>query len=122
MKSAGRALEIPANPRTGLDVSAFEDTLRAQPVRAIVITPLQALIILVGFSMLWPTLKGAPWLPTSLAKVQRILENRGIAYSGSDSTASAIAVMPSVKPSAPAPARRPISVSSLPRMPLVAAA
>jgi DNA-binding transcriptional MocR family regulator len=34
-----RALEIPANPRTGLDVSAFEDTLRAQPIRAVVVTP-----------------------------------------------------------------------------------
>ena len=34
-----RALEIPANPRTGFDVSAFEDTLRSQPVRAIVVTP-----------------------------------------------------------------------------------
>jgi DNA-binding transcriptional MocR family regulator len=34
-----RALEIPANPRTGLDVSAFEDTLRVQPIRAIVVTP-----------------------------------------------------------------------------------
>lgn len=34
-----RALEIPAHPRTGLDVAAFEDTLRAQPVRAVVVTP-----------------------------------------------------------------------------------
>lgn len=34
-----RALEIPANPRTGLDVSAFEETLRAQPIRALVVTP-----------------------------------------------------------------------------------
>jgi len=34
-----RALEVPANPRTGLDVSAFEETLRAQPIRALVITP-----------------------------------------------------------------------------------
>jgi DNA-binding transcriptional MocR family regulator len=34
-----RALEIPANPRTGLDVSAFEETLRTQPVRALVVTP-----------------------------------------------------------------------------------
>jgi len=34
-----RALEIPAHPRTGLDVDAFEDTLRAQPVRALVVTP-----------------------------------------------------------------------------------
>lgn len=34
-----RALEVPANPRTGLDVSAFEDTVRAQPVRALVSAP-----------------------------------------------------------------------------------
>ncbi len=34
-----RALEIPANPRTGLDVSAFEDTVRAQAVRALVVAP-----------------------------------------------------------------------------------
>ncbi|TMQ05891.1 MAG: PLP-dependent aminotransferase family protein [Deltaproteobacteria bacterium] len=34
-----RALEVPANPRTGLDVTAFEDTLRQQPVRALVVTP-----------------------------------------------------------------------------------
>ena len=34
-----RALEIPANPRTGLDVSAFEETLRSQPVRALVVAP-----------------------------------------------------------------------------------
>src|SRR5262249_29367739 len=34
-----RALEIPAHPRTGLDVTAFEETLRSQPVRALVITP-----------------------------------------------------------------------------------
>ena len=34
-----RALEIPANPRTGLDVSAFEETLRLQQVRALVVTP-----------------------------------------------------------------------------------
>ncbi len=31
-----RALEIPANLRTGLDVSAFEDIVRTQPVRALV--------------------------------------------------------------------------------------
>jgi len=34
-----RALEIPAHPRTGLDVSAFEDTIRSQPVRALMLTP-----------------------------------------------------------------------------------
>ncbi|HET9625461.1 MAG TPA: PLP-dependent aminotransferase family protein [Kofleriaceae bacterium] len=34
-----RTLEIPANPRTGFDVTAFEDALRSQPVRAIVVTP-----------------------------------------------------------------------------------
>lgn len=34
-----RALEIPAHPRTGLDVSAFEETLRSQPVRALVVAP-----------------------------------------------------------------------------------
>ena len=34
-----RALEIPANPRTGIDVAAFEETVRAQPVRAVVISP-----------------------------------------------------------------------------------
>jgi DNA-binding transcriptional MocR family regulator len=34
-----RALEVPANPRTGLDVSAFEETLHTQPIRAIVVTP-----------------------------------------------------------------------------------
>jgi DNA-binding transcriptional MocR family regulator len=34
-----RALEIPAHPRHGLDVDAFEDILRAQPVRALMITP-----------------------------------------------------------------------------------
>ncbi len=34
-----RALEIPAHPRTGFDVSAFEETLRAQSVQALVITP-----------------------------------------------------------------------------------
>jgi len=34
-----RALEIPANPRTGLDVAAFEETVRAQPVRALVTSP-----------------------------------------------------------------------------------
>ncbi|MBA3465747.1 MAG: PLP-dependent aminotransferase family protein [Deltaproteobacteria bacterium] len=34
-----RALEIPAHPRTGLDVTAFEELLRSQPVKAIVVTP-----------------------------------------------------------------------------------
>lgn len=34
-----RALEIPANPRTGLDVSAFEEIVRAQPVRALMVAP-----------------------------------------------------------------------------------
>ena len=34
-----RALEIPAHPRTGLDVSAFEETVRSQPVRALMICP-----------------------------------------------------------------------------------
>jgi len=34
-----RALEIPAHPRTGLDVDAFEETLRSQPIRALVVTP-----------------------------------------------------------------------------------
>ena len=34
-----RALEIPAHPRTGLDVSAFEEMIRAQPVRALFVTP-----------------------------------------------------------------------------------
>lgn len=34
-----RALEIPAHPRTGLDVTALEEILRHQPVRACVITP-----------------------------------------------------------------------------------
>jgi DNA-binding transcriptional MocR family regulator len=34
-----RALEIPAHPRTGLDVDALEATLRAQPVRALVVAP-----------------------------------------------------------------------------------
>src|ERR1041384_1763937 len=34
-----RALEIPANPRTGLDVSALEETLRTQPIRAVGVTP-----------------------------------------------------------------------------------
>src|SRR5205823_6673157 len=34
-----RTLEIPAHTRTGLDVTALEDTLRAQSVRALVVTP-----------------------------------------------------------------------------------
>jgi DNA-binding transcriptional MocR family regulator len=34
-----RSLEIPAHPRTGLDVTAFEETIRSQPVRAVVISP-----------------------------------------------------------------------------------
>jgi DNA-binding transcriptional MocR family regulator len=34
-----RALEIPANPRHGLDVSAFEEIIRAQPVRALMVAP-----------------------------------------------------------------------------------
>lgn len=34
-----RALEIPAHPRHGLDVSAFEDIVRSQPVRALMVAP-----------------------------------------------------------------------------------
>jgi DNA-binding transcriptional MocR family regulator len=34
-----RALEIPAHPRTGFDVGAFEEAIRAQPVRAVFVTP-----------------------------------------------------------------------------------
>ena len=34
-----RALEIPAHPRTGLDVAAFDDATRVQPVRALVVSP-----------------------------------------------------------------------------------
>lgn len=34
-----RALEIPAHPRTGLDIGALDDALRAQPVRALVVMP-----------------------------------------------------------------------------------
>src|SRR3982751_5692731 len=34
-----RALEIPANPRTGLDVSAFEEIIKSQPIRALRVTP-----------------------------------------------------------------------------------
>ena len=34
-----RAIEIPAHPRTGIDVSAFEEAIRTQPVRALVVTP-----------------------------------------------------------------------------------
>ncbi len=34
-----RALEIPAHPRTGLDVSALEEMLRTQPIKAVMVTP-----------------------------------------------------------------------------------
>jgi len=34
-----RALEIPANPRTGFDVTAFEEIIKSQPVRAVMVTP-----------------------------------------------------------------------------------
>jgi DNA-binding transcriptional MocR family regulator len=34
-----RAIEIPAHPRTGLDVAAFEETIRQQRVAALVCTP-----------------------------------------------------------------------------------
>ncbi len=34
-----RALEIPAHPRSGLDVSAFEEAIRTQPVRALFVSP-----------------------------------------------------------------------------------
>lgn len=34
-----RALEIPAHPRTGIDVDTFEETVRSQPVRALVCSP-----------------------------------------------------------------------------------
>ena len=34
-----RAIEIPANPRTGLEVSVFEETLRSQPIRALMCSP-----------------------------------------------------------------------------------
>ncbi len=34
-----RALEIPAHPRTGLDVGALEETLRTQPIKAVMVTP-----------------------------------------------------------------------------------
>lgn len=34
-----RALEIPANPRTGMDVDALEEALKTQPVRAVMLTP-----------------------------------------------------------------------------------
>ena len=34
-----RAIEIPANPRTGLDVDAFEETLHSQEIRAVVCSP-----------------------------------------------------------------------------------
>jgi len=34
-----RALEIPAHPRHGFDVEAFEEALRGQPVKAVVLAP-----------------------------------------------------------------------------------
>ena len=34
-----RAIEIPSDPRTGLDLDALEDALRAAPVRAVLATP-----------------------------------------------------------------------------------
>jgi DNA-binding transcriptional MocR family regulator len=34
-----RALEIPANPRNGLDVDAFEEAIRGQTVRALFVSP-----------------------------------------------------------------------------------
>ena len=34
-----RALEVPANPRTGLDVVVLEELLKSQPIRALVVTP-----------------------------------------------------------------------------------
>jgi len=34
-----RAIEIPAHPRTGLDVPALEETLRSQPIRAVMCSP-----------------------------------------------------------------------------------
>ncbi|HUS31260.1 MAG TPA: PLP-dependent aminotransferase family protein [Kofleriaceae bacterium] len=34
-----RALEIPANPRNGLDVDAFEEAIRGQPIRALFVSP-----------------------------------------------------------------------------------
>jgi len=34
-----RALEVAANPRTGIDVGAFEEVVRSQPVRALVASP-----------------------------------------------------------------------------------
>jgi DNA-binding transcriptional MocR family regulator len=34
-----RALEIPAHPRTGFDVSAFEEAIRTQTVRAVFVSP-----------------------------------------------------------------------------------
>lgn len=34
-----RALEIPANPRTGLDVDALEEALRQQPIHALMCSP-----------------------------------------------------------------------------------
>jgi len=34
-----RALEVPANPRTGIDLDALEEAVKTQPVRAILVTP-----------------------------------------------------------------------------------
>ena len=34
-----RALEIPAHPRTGFDVSAFEEQLRTQRTHAVMLAP-----------------------------------------------------------------------------------
>jgi DNA-binding transcriptional MocR family regulator len=34
-----RALEIPANPRTGLDVDALDEAARSQPIHALVVSP-----------------------------------------------------------------------------------
>jgi DNA-binding transcriptional MocR family regulator len=34
-----RALEIPANPRTGLDVDALDEAARTQPIHALVVSP-----------------------------------------------------------------------------------
>ncbi|MGE0551328.1 MAG: PLP-dependent aminotransferase family protein [Kofleriaceae bacterium] len=34
-----RVLEVPSHPRTGLDVSALEEVLRNQPIRALVVSP-----------------------------------------------------------------------------------
>ncbi|MGE0872405.1 MAG: PLP-dependent aminotransferase family protein [Kofleriaceae bacterium] len=34
-----RVLEVPSHPRTGLEVSAFEEVARTQPIRALVVSP-----------------------------------------------------------------------------------